>query len=944
MRYHAFTLTRRSLISYRTRHRTDIVARFSIPTLIAIAHGLGGTLLHQPSRPLILCHHRNLPSNHSSVPHRGRPPAGAATHHNMDKTLSGYKPFMRVESQSRIGSAHTRSYQAVIPNSFNHKNVAFPTSASAPPWHGPLPRPRDSGVNASPPPASRAASLDVESEPAFVHSTLQTMKSRLTPTWRASGSERSPDGHQDVPPAKRRRIHGVSSTRKLILRPTQPVKNSEQVSFDIWQNILALSEPKFLLEARTINSAFYQMLSDRPGIWRESRRHYFGQDMPDCPRGLTEQQYVDLLVGRGCQNRTCVKEHTAKVYWPFLVRLCAHCLKQKTMRPGDLPPSRRYSLHQKNDGAPSEDTRSLWSLIPQACSTGGRYVQARPVTPAGTDWATSGPYFIFLKSSYLKREAEYLEFVNAHADADTIKQWSDRVHASNIEYMQHVGRIESWMRTRTSSSLDLRMARSLFFTARAAELSPPMDLTVLYKMAAYNKALRVPSPPTSRSWETLKEKILPYRPQAEALVRYHTEMNVPSASPRVEIFRRLHKHRFGRRCESLRLQPEQEFVLQLGEKELEKCLRAGVADADLVLLCLTNVFESYERLDERPHGLNYDGVHGPYRLTLDDARMIVEEVIEEHIPRFSQRGAVVFDELRCIGCARTDFIKKWSFVEGFEHVLAAHAQVVGDGLEFWRFATPYSRECEYHTHYFRFPWYTVPWPRCLPLLPGHRDVADAPSWHPDAHMPYVPLKPAGTQSAFDRRSPCESGLDRDDFAGHLLYAAKVLNGVRLSGPCQMKVALQYALDRYAQATTAEPPLSSFLRALETIPDANPGIELKFRCGACVREGKVYRSARQVKYAITMEQLRTHWDEKHREQAQGGNACWTKDLMHLPSDTEVLDLILEADKKLQEEKDTAQARNAALSTSSKKRPSLKRNVVMGTTPAMEIFGRLFLIQG
>ena len=132
---------------------------------------------------------------------------------------------------------------------------------------------------------------------------------------------------------KRRRPSNVAQPdRKYTFRPSKPLKNSDLVSSDIWQIILGYCEPRFLIEAKTINSSFYRLLYDRAGIWRKSRQNYYGPDMPDCPAGLTEQQYVDLLAGRGCQNKTCHKDNTARVYWPFQVRLCAECFKQKTMR------------------------------------------------------------------------------------------------------------------------------------------------------------------------------------------------------------------------------------------------------------------------------------------------------------------------------------------------------------------------------------------------------------------------------------------------------------------------------------------------------------------------------------------------------------------------------------------------------------------------------------
>lgn len=135
---------------------------------------------------------------------------------------------------------------------------------------------------------------------------------------------------------KRPRLGNTAPTeQRPTLKPSRPLANSDQVNSDVWQTVLGYCEPKLLLEAKTINSAFYRLLSDRSAIWKQSRQNHFGPDMPDCPRGLTEQQYVDLLAGRGCQSRTCPNENTARVFWTFQVRLCAKCFQERTMRVGD---------------------------------------------------------------------------------------------------------------------------------------------------------------------------------------------------------------------------------------------------------------------------------------------------------------------------------------------------------------------------------------------------------------------------------------------------------------------------------------------------------------------------------------------------------------------------------------------------------------------------------
>jgi len=516
-----------------------------------------------------------------------------------------------------------------------------------------------------------------------------------------------------------------------------------------------------------------------------------------------------------------------------------------------------------------------------------------------------------------------------------------------MEFMVEVDSLETWYKRQKISDSIVHNIREHFFISRAAELSPPMKRSVLWKMAAFRRSLKVQTPPTERSWNTLKAKILPYRLHAEIVEQYELDMlqgsgrfshtGISSSTPTaIKLYRQLHEHRSG-----LAMKPEQEFVLELGRREFKRCLENKVADADLVLLCLKNVFETYGSLSEVPDGLNYDGTYGRYRLSLDDARMIVEEVMEKHIPKMSLRGGRVFQSFRCRGCRRRDFIRSWSFVEAFEHMLQVHATVVGQGLEFWQFAVPYIRDLDEFTrrdHGAGFPWYTVAWPRCLPLIPVHQDPWALDSWHPTISIPFEEYAQKASVSAFEDRIPRPTEIAHDDFIGNLLHAAKTLNGAWLEGPCQMKIALKYAVDLYSPGHMLEPPLSKFAACLELFHDANPAIELRFRCGACVGEASVYRTARQVKYKISVEALLSHWEEKH---LTGGHK-WSQSLLQLPSDTEVMQQIREIDQKLRQDREATRERTEQLQLAEnvRKRPRLKASLVMNARSPGEIFDQLF----
>lgn len=235
-------------------------------------------------------------------------------------------PLMRVEKQIRNLDGST--YQVIPTEALAQRKIVFQTDKSS---FQVTSTPFDvvdaskSQENKPPPPIT---------DHSFVVNTIGSMKNGERPTAPLDSPSCYTSVLDDGSLIGRQR-HPMSDPqilRKRALRSTRPLKISDKVNSDIWQIILGYCEPKLLLEAKTINKEFRQLLSDRTAIWRASRQNFFGHDMPECPTGMTEQTYADLLVGRGCQNRSCPKEHTAGVYWTFQVRLCAECFRQKTMR------------------------------------------------------------------------------------------------------------------------------------------------------------------------------------------------------------------------------------------------------------------------------------------------------------------------------------------------------------------------------------------------------------------------------------------------------------------------------------------------------------------------------------------------------------------------------------------------------------------------------------
>ena len=224
---------------------------------------------------------------------------------------------MRVSSQFRNTGG---SFSQVFPQKPLTTQFSMETAKVS--EHVPQPTPHQT--------PSRSAKKARLGDHTFVMSTVATMKNGERPTLKRATTQSTFSETSSInsdQPTK----SGAKAPR---FRPSRPVQISDSIYPDVWIRIFSFCDPKFLLEARTIDKHRCRLLSEYSMIWTESRMNHYGSDMPACPKGLTEKQYVELLAGRGCQNSKCSKEETQKVHWIFQLRLCTECLAEKTMRVG----------------------------------------------------------------------------------------------------------------------------------------------------------------------------------------------------------------------------------------------------------------------------------------------------------------------------------------------------------------------------------------------------------------------------------------------------------------------------------------------------------------------------------------------------------------------------------------------------------------------------------
>ena len=564
------------------------------------------------------------------------------------------------------------------------------------------------------------------------------------------------------------------------------------------------------------------------------------------------------------------------------------------------------------------------NLIP---SFSGKYQTCRRFDATKKDWVPFQSHLLFLKKDIADFQSAWTQIQRESTDESTIQEWRSHQLQKVGKLALEAANIEEWEKSQLSSPNNFPTDRYNFFIQKAAELQPPLAAQVLNKFPAFQRAL-LAKQSDELAWANLISMIIPYRSQAEALTWGDPKWPLP------ETFIQLHYHRSGRRHYS-RFQPEQEFVLQLARDALEHCLTIAIPDSLLVMACLQSVYKRYTSLpiSDRPSGLNYDGTTGPYILSLDDARMIIEEVMNPYVHHNSPRYALMFSQFKCTGCQRKDWAKSLTFVAGFEHIHHQHAQSIEPGLRHHELFRHFPRVIQNQNYYF--PWYTVAWPRCLPLVPHSFALQQGARWDPDAEFDFCLPQPP-QKSVFDSRLFFSyPELEAHDFAGNLKFACSIMDQTSLSSLYQIKLALCYARDRYASAAESEVTLEVIILALRNAQKSNSKIELRFRCGICVHDEQVNRGSNLVKHPGELNALMSHWRIRH-----SGAKCAAIEMIDLPDDFETMREVMKADEALRELKLSVRTREAKRLTNPRMRIMPKADVIMRMGYGMDAVDLLF----
>lgn len=415
----------------------------------------------------------------------------------------------------------------------------------------------------------------------------------------------------------------------------------------------------------------------------------------------------------------------------------------------------------------------------------------------------------------------------------------------------------------------IKAQRIEFFKERAAKMDPPLSIEALNLLPKYLLAIDIQKLPSERSWRELRPKLEADRAKAEERLRLEAEE------------KQTHLPRQGSQASSeysekvLRRKdfktPEQLFVLELAEKviaELGEMVASGtLAHVDFIPFVFRRVYDAYQQVPDECKPVDIDG--RPYRLLMDDARMIHKERIIHFITRWDSSKCKAAIQLKCPGCKRKEGCRRHSFEDLIYHILT-HTTRVGT-LSYFR-PQPHAPSS--------IAWCNLEWPRNLPILATHRVVSG--EWDPNdgsdpIQAPNVP--PNIVRNAFEGRCVVIGNEPpRCDFVKNLVHAASLLQGTTLAGKFMTQVAFKYAVDRHiGTGSEAFVPIKVLHDLPVALLRANVrGLFERFRCHKCVdMDGRDRCGKRFATNAHSLGELTTHYLEAHE------HSSWTRNMFYFP---------------------------------------------------------------
>lgn len=122
-----------------------------------------------------------------------------------------------------------------------------------------------------------------------------------------------------------------SMQKRRHLKSTKPTDSPEPLIFptEIWTMILSFVNPSTFAKLRLVSKKFRDIVSNEHNC-REILEHRLGKDCPRTPPPLEGWQYLDLMLGNGCQS-CWGKPATRRANWVFQRRWCDQCFRDNTV-------------------------------------------------------------------------------------------------------------------------------------------------------------------------------------------------------------------------------------------------------------------------------------------------------------------------------------------------------------------------------------------------------------------------------------------------------------------------------------------------------------------------------------------------------------------------------------------------------------------------------------
>ncbi|KAL9126926.1 MAG: hypothetical protein Q9217_004102 [Psora testacea] len=501
------------------------------------------------------------------------------------------------------------------------------------------------------------------------------------------------------------------------LRKDRPVQAS--LSMDIWEAILSFCTLDRLLKLRGICSTFHSVLASGP-VWRKARYNQFGATHPDPPIGLTEMQYADLLVGVGCQAPGCEAKDTRRTYWGFRRRWCEVCLV-------------RYLSKGRQAKQDLLMYDQACKCIPEAkYDSWGHYqwVGHHEQAPA---WAAlfSSQSVAYSKFDIQDMNHRIQQFMSSSPTEEVADAWFEKQEATNFAYVKQLQKVEQWVeqdrKWRDRDRADMREKRADFFRKCASQMNTPLDADVLSLCPSYDRSIRISKIPSNKSWQKLLPKVEDERAEAEIVL---WQKKRKESHSRYRTYLKDNYDDTVERRKSLK-SPEQRLVLDLAEQIISDLLAdlIGVHASDFVNVILRGVYYAYQAIDDDRKPRNR---FGPYRLIMDDARLLYRQKVLPMIERIYDADRKASARLlKCPGqsCRRT--IETYEFEDLMQHIHERHRYL--NAYQHLLISDHLDGEREV------FPWFCTEWPRNMPMLATHQTAPQ--EWDIDEDAPYCMLSP-----------------------------------------------------------------------------------------------------------------------------------------------------------------------------------------------------------